>query len=202
MGKLSNLFDGIRAVYSVTDYEFPKVRDLFLKGLEQVMRLGHPNYVGKLVVENKSSDVVSLTIEFWFRDNQGKDSALKTSQDFYGFRHLPRAIEDELSLTGKYVAHFTKEDLGELYAQRNKSIDTGGGDIKRTVARRARGLGVNNCNVVVDIQDMIFYYDVRVHQDFPSGFLFDFLVIPVNGLEASEYSQLDANHRVQFFVKV
>lgn len=183
-----------RNLSQIVDHDFAKVRDYLVLSKDDVAKEHDGPFVGQVIVEQKSANVVNLDVSVWIHNPDGSYTKFYKKQDFYSLANIPEFVQSELVLSRRYEVVFSPYELNSICSERGMRIHTDIRDLQAFIKRSLRNIGHGSNSIMAEISGMGLYYRVRVFALGSTSSLLSFLTTSVEGLSTQDDETLRTVH--------
>lgn len=190
-----------RSLSQVVDHDFAKVRDYLVLSKDDVAEQHDGPFVGQVIVERKSEDVVNLDVSVWIHHSDGSYTKFFKKQDFYSLAHVPEFVQSELDLTRRYEVVLCPNELNTMCSERGLKVYTDIKDLPNFIKRTLRSSGYVSGNVIAEISSTGLYYRVRVCPYGSNSPIMTLLTTSAEGLSYQDANTLQSVHTLNLQIE-
>lgn len=191
-----------RSLSQVVDHDFAKVRDYLVISKDDVAEQHHGPFVGQVIVERKSADVLNLDVSVWIHNSDGSYTKFYKKQDFYSLANVPEFVQSELDLTRRYDVVLRPAELNMLCSERNLKIHTRISNIYDHIKRSLKSSGYSTGSVVAEISGTGLYYRIKVCPSGSNSPILTLLTTSVEGLNYQDANTLRTVHMLNLQIDI
>lgn len=191
-----------RSLSQVVDHDFAKVRDYLVLSRDDVAEQHNGPFVGQVIVERKSADVLSLDVSVWIHNSDGSYTKFYKKQDFYSLANVPEFVQSELDLTRRYDVVLSPSELNIMCSERNQKIYTRIGNIYDHIKRSLKNSGYRTGCVIAEISGTGLYYRIKVHPSGSNSPILTLLTTSVEGLNYQDACALRTVHMLNLQIDI
>ena len=191
-----------RSLSQVVDHDFAKVRDYLVLSKDDVAEQHNGPFVGQVIVERKSADVLNLDVSVWIHNSDGSYTKFYKKQDIYSLANVPEFVQSELDLTRRYDVVLCPSELNLMCSERNQKIHTRISNIYDHIKRSLKSCGYNAGSVVAEISGTGLYYRVKVCSSGSNSPILTLLTTSVQGLSYQDANTLKTVHMLNLQIDI
>ena len=110
-----------RSLSQVVDHDFAKVRDYLVLSKDDVAEQHDGPFVGQVIVERKSEDVVNLDVSVWIHHSDGSYTKFFRSRISIVLLMFT-VVQSELDLTRRYEVVLCPNELNTMCSERGLKV--------------------------------------------------------------------------------
>ena len=191
-----------RSLSQVVDHDFAKVRDYLVLSKDDVAEQHDGPYVGQVILERKSADVINLDVSVWIHHADGSYTKFYKKQDFYSLANVPEFVQSELDLTRRYEVVLRPSELNTMCSERNMKIHTKISDLPNHIKHSIKKSGYGSGSVIAEISGTGLYYRVRVYPLGSNSPILSLLTTSVEGLSYQDANILRTVHTLNLQISI
>ena len=191
-----------RSLSQVVDHDFAKVRDYLVLSKDDVAEQHDGPYVGQVILERKSADVINLDVSVWIHHADGSYTKFYKKQDFYSLANVPEFVQSELDLTRRYEVVLRPSELNTMCSERNMKIHTRISDLPNHIKHSIKKSGYGTGSVIAEISGTGLYYRIKVCPSGSNSPILTLLTTSVEGLNYQDANTLRTVHMLNLQIDI